>query len=153
MSQDKAAMSAITPYLCCSNAAVAIDFYKAALGAEEVMRLAEPGGRVGHAELRIGGALVMLSDEYPEMGISSPQTLGGSPVSIALLVPDVDALIAKAAAAGATVTRAAADQFYGHRSGTFTDPAGHRWHVSTVKEDLSNAEIQRRFDAMMAKSG
>ncbi|TMB21146.1 MAG: VOC family protein [Deltaproteobacteria bacterium] len=142
-----------TPYLCCKDAARAIEFYKKAFGATEAMRLSEPGGRIGHAEIRIGDAPIMLSDEYPEMDVRSPQSLGGSPVLIHLYVDDVDALASRAVAAGAKLLRPVADQFYGDRSGTLTDPFGHRWMIATRKEDVSAAEMQKRYDALMKTGG
>ena len=142
-----------TPYLCCKDAARAIEFYKKAFGATEAMRLSEPGGRIGHAEIRIGDAPIMLSDEYPEMDVRSPQSLGGSPVLIHLYVDDVDALASRAVAAGAKLLRPVADQFYGDRSGTLTDPFGHRWMIATRKEDVSAAEMQKRYDALMKAGG
>lgn len=138
-----------TPYLCCRDAARALDFYVAAFGAVETMRLAEPSGRIGHAELALGDAVIMVSDEYPEMNVRSPQALGGTPVAIHLYVESVDAFCARAVAAGATQTRAVADQFYGDRAGQLEDPFGHRWSVATRIEDVSTAEMQRRYDAMM----
>ena len=144
-------VNAITPYLCCRDAAAAIEFYKNAFGATEDYRLAEPGGRIGHAEIRINGAPLMLSDEYPDMGVLSPQSLGGSAVAIHLYVADADAVEAKASAAGAKIVRPVADQFYGDRSGTLEDPFGHRWFVSTRKEVLSGAEVKRRYDEMISK--
>jgi len=142
-----------TPYLCCKDAARAIEFYKKAFGATEAIRLSEPGGRIGHAEIRIGDAPIMLSDEYPEMDVRSPQSLGGSPVLIHLYVDDVDALASRAVAAGAKLLRPVADQFYGDRSGTLTDPFGHRWMIATRKEDVSAAEMQKRYDALMKAGG
>lgn len=141
----------MTPYLCVAGAADAIAFYVRAFGAVETMRLAEPGGRIGHAEITIGGAPLMLSDEYPEEGVKSPKTIGGTPVAIHVYVPDVDALAERAAAAGATIVRPVADQFYGDRSTTLLDPFGHRWFFATRKEELSNEEVQRRYDALMAQ--
>ena len=138
-------MSNAIPYLCCRGAARALDFYAAAFGAVETMRLAEPSGRIGHAEITIEGARVMLSDEYPEMDVRSPQTIGGSPVMIHLYVSDVDAVAARAVAAGATLERPVADQFYGDRSGQLRDPFGHRWSIATRKEELSAEEITRRY--------
>lgn len=138
-----------TPYLCCKGAAGAIEFYKKAFGATEVMRLAEPGGRIGHAEIKIGAAIVMLADEYPEMDVRSPLTLGGSPVTIHLYVDDVDALARRAVEAGAKLLRPVEDQFYGDRSGRLSDPFGHVWIISTHTEDVSPAELQRRYEAMM----
>lgn len=140
-----------TPYLCCKGAAKAIDFYKEAFGAVETMRLAEPAGRIGHAELRIGNAAIMLADEYPDMGVVSPATLGGSPVSIHLYVDDVDAVFEQAVAAGAKATRPPADQFYGDRSASLEDPFGHKWMVATHIEDVSPEDMQKRYDAMMGK--
>ncbi len=137
-----------TPYLSIKGAAEAIDFYKRAFGATETMRLAEPGGRIGHAEIRIGRATIMLSDEYPEMGVLSPKTLGGSPVTIHLYVEDVDALARQAEAAGIKTLRPVADQFYGDRGGKFEDPFGHLWHFATHKEDVSPEEMNRRAAAL-----
>jgi PhnB protein len=137
-----------TPYLCVRGGAAAIEFYIEAFGATELMRLAEPDGRIGHAEIRIGDAIIMLSDEYPEMEVVSPQSLGGTPVLIHLYVEDVDALFARAAAAGAIVKRAPADEFYGDRSGTLVDPFGHRWMLATHKEDISPGEMQKRYEGL-----
>ena len=142
-------MHGATPYLCCRDAARAIEFYKEAFGAVETMRLAEPNGRVGHAELRIGEALLMLSDEYPEMKILSPQALGGTATAIHLYVENVDAFCARAVAAGATFSRPVADQFYGDRVGTLYDPFGHRWSIATRVADVSTEEVHRRYDALM----
>jgi len=138
---------AVTPYLIARNASAAIEFYKKAFGAEEVYRLAMPDGRVGHAELRIGGSVVMLADEFPEMGAKSPAALGGTPVSLLLYVADSDAVAARAVAAGAKVKRPVVDQFYGDRSGTFEDPFGHVWTIATRKENLTPEEIGRRAAA------
>ena len=138
-----------TPYLCCRDASRAIEFYQRAFGAAEVMRLAEPNGRIGHAEIKIGKAVIMLSDEYPDFGANSPQSLGGSPVTIHLYVEDVDALVAQAAGAGATVQRPPTDQFYGDRSASLTDPFGHRWMLATHREDVTSDELQKRYQAMM----
>jgi len=140
-----------TPYLCVRGGAAAIAFYVQAFGATELMRLAEPGGKIAHAEIKIGDAPIMLADEYPEMGVVSPQALGGSPVLIHLYVPDVDALFARAVAAGATVKRGPADQFYGDRSGTLVDPFGHTWMLATRKEEVSGAEVARRFRELSAE--
>jgi PhnB protein len=137
----------VTPYLIVAGAARAIDFYKQAFGALERMRLTDPGGNVGHAELTIGGSVVMLADEYPDMGFRGPQAIGGSPVGLHLYVADVDAMFAQALAAGATVLQPVQDKFYGDRSGTLRDPFGHLWTLSTHKEDVSPEEITRRFEA------
>jgi PhnB protein len=142
----------VVPYLCVKGAAAAIDFYKQAFGAEEVMRLSEPNGRIGHAEVRINGARIMLADEFPEYDILSPSSRGGSSVSIALEVDDVDVIVARAAKAGATVLQKVADQFYGDRSGKIRDPFGHTWQVSTRIEQLSAEEMQRRYDEILQRS-
>jgi len=113
------------PYLIVRNAAAAIEFYKNAFEADEIMRLEEPDGRIGHAEIRIGDAAIMLADEYPEYGIVGPQTIGGSGVSIHLAVDDADAFAERAAAAGAKILRPVKDEFYGERSGKIQDPFGH----------------------------
>jgi PhnB protein len=136
------------PYLSCKNSAAAIDFYKKAFGATELMRMTQPDGRVGHAELKIGGALIMMADEFPEMGVLSPQSLGGSPVGIHIYVQDVDAVAERAVAAGAKLLRPVADQFYGDRSATMEDPYGHKWFFATHKEDVSPEELKRRHEAM-----
>ena len=142
-------MTSLAPYLCCNDAARALGFYTAALGATETMRLTEPGGRIGHAEISLGGATIMLSDEYPDHGARSPRTIGGTPVKLHLYVDDVDAVVARAAAAGATIVRAPTDQFYGDRAGEIEDPFGHHWMLATRKEAVSPQEIQRRYAAMM----
>jgi len=139
----------VTPYLIVNNAAAAIDFYKKAFNAVEIMRFPGPGGRIMHAEVKIGDSPVMLADEMPEEGYVGPQASGGSSVSLHLYVDNVDAYFAQAVAAGATIKRAVEDQFYGDRSGTLVDPFGHIWSISTHKEDVSMDEMQRR----MAKLG
>jgi PhnB protein len=126
----------ITPYLCVNGAARALDFYARAFGAVETLRLDAPGGRIGHAEIRIGGAPLFLADEFPEIDVLSPQTLGGSPVTIHLTVPGVDALFERALAASATVLRPVADQGHGHRNGKLTDPFGHVWMLSSFGQEL-----------------
>jgi uncharacterized glyoxalase superfamily protein PhnB len=136
-------------YLRMKDAAKAIDFYQRAFGATEKFRLCEPSGRVGHAELDFGGTTLMLSDEFPEYGIQGPQSLGGTTLSIHLHVDDADALIRRAVAAGATIVRPAADQFYGERSGTVRDPFGHEWNIGHEIEKVTTDEMQRRYDAMM----
>ncbi len=136
-----------TPYICCKGAAEAIEFYKKAFGAEELMRLETPGGGIGHAEVKIGGGIIMIADEYPDMGFRSPQSIGGTPVSIYIYVTDVDALAKRAAAAGAKILRPVADQFYGDRSVSLEDPFGHRWGFATHVEDVSPEEITRRAKA------
>jgi PhnB protein len=139
-----------TPYLSIKGAADAIEFYKKAFGATEKMRMPRPDGRIGHAEIKIGKANIMLADEHPEINFLSPRTLGGSPVTIHIYVEDVDALASKAEAAGAKVMRKVSDQFYGDRTGQFEDPFGHVWHFATHKEDVSNEEMQRRMSAQSA---
>ena len=141
----------VTPYLVIKGAAAAIDFYKKAFGATELMRMPHPDGRIGHAELKFGDSHVMLADEFPEMNVVSPQTLGNSPVGLLLYVDDVDATFAKAVSLGATVNKPLADQFYGDRTGTVVDPFGHKWTIATHKEDVSPEEMQRRMAAMSNK--
>jgi PhnB protein len=136
-----------TPYLIIKGAAKAIEFYKKAFGAAEMMRMTQPDGRVGHAEIKIGDSLIMLADEFPEMGARSPQSLGGSPVSILLYVQDVDALTSQAITAGAKVVRPVKDQFYGDRSGSLEDPFGHQWHIATHVEDVPPEEMKKRAAA------
>ena len=135
---------AITAYLSIKGASDAIEFYKKAFGATEVMRMAQPDGRIGHAELQIGDSKIMLADEHPEMDFRSPRAIGGTPVMLHLYVDDVDTIVGRAVAAGAKVLRPIQDQFYGDRSGSVADPYGHVWHVATHKEDLSMDEIRRR---------
>ena len=139
----------VTPYLIVKGAADAIAFYEKAFGATELFRMAGPDGKVGHAEFRIGDSPVMLADEFPEMGAKGPRAFGGSPVHMLIYVEDRDAVFARALAlaAGATVSRPLEDQFYGDRSGTLTDPFGHRWTIATHKEDLSPEELQKRSEA------
>jgi len=141
----------LTPYLVVSGAGRAIDFYKQAFGATELMRMPGPGGRIMHAEIQIGDSRLMLADECPEMDARSPQSVGGTPVGLALYVEDVDAVTARALSAGAKVVRPVQDQFYGDRSGTIADPFGHKWTIGTHKEDLSPEEIQKRAAPMFAK--
>lgn len=139
----------LSSYLTVHDGAQAIAFYQAAFGATERFRLNDPtNGKVGHAELTIQGNLVMLSDEYPEWGRSSPQTLGGTPVSFCLMVENTDAAMDRAVAAGATVKMPASDQFYGFRSGTVIDPFGHEWMLQHEIEKVSPEEMQKRWDAM-----
>jgi PhnB protein len=138
----------VFPYLRLRGASEAIEFYKTVFGAEELFRLTEPGGRIGHAEIRIGKTVLMLSDEYPECGVQGPQSLGGTTFAIHLHVEDADALIEHAVRAGATLVRPAADQFYGERSGTIRDPFGHEWLLGHEIEKVTTEEMQRRYDAM-----
>jgi PhnB protein len=147
-----AATPTVMPYLTVADGKAAIAFYVAVFGARPGLRLDDPSGKVAHAELRIGDALVMLSEPWPDMGVRDPRAIGGSPVTIALLVEDVDATVARAEAAGARVLRPPSDEFYGHRAARIEDPFGHAWHVSTVTERLSDAEIERRWQAMFEKA-
>lgn len=133
----------VTPYMICKGAAEAIEFYKKAFGAVEVMRMAGPNGQIGHAEIKIGDSHIMLSDEHPEMGIYSPQHYGGSPISVLLYVENADATVNAAVATGAKVTRPLKDEFYGDRAGTVVDPFGHQWYVHTHIKDVSPEELQR----------
>jgi PhnB protein len=143
--------TAVTPYLTVKGAAQAIEFYKRAFKAEERLRLQAPDGSVAHAEIAIGGSVVMLSDESPQWDALSPQTVGGTPVSIMLYVENVDAVVKRAVEAGATLTREVADQFYGDRAGGIRDPFGHKWHIATHIEDVSPDEIDRRAAALYGK--
>ena len=142
----------VTPYLRIRGAAEAIEFYRRALGAVETVRMAMPDGRVGHAELKIGDSVIMLADEFPEMNIRGPQTLGGTSVSFCIYLEDSDAAFRRAVDAGAKVLRPVQDQFYGDRSGTVVDPYGHEWTLSTHKEDLSPEEFKKRADAALAQA-
>jgi PhnB protein len=139
----------VTPYLIIKGAAEAIEFYKRAFGATELLRMADPQGRVGHAEIKIGDSVIMLADEQPAMGYRGPRSLGGSSVSILLYLEDVDAVFERAVRAGARAQRPVADQFYGDRSGTLEDPFGHVWTVATHVEDVPAEEMQRRAEAAM----
>jgi PhnB protein len=134
----------VSPYLAIDGAARALEFYKKAFGATERMRMDAPGGKIGHAEIEIEGGLIMLADAFPDMNFRSPQSLGGSPVTIHVYVKDVDSFCARAAEAGATITRPVADQFYGDRSCQLRDPYGHAWSFATHVEDVSPEELQRR---------
>src|SRR5690242_3848755 len=137
-----------TPYLVVDGAARAIEFYKRAFGAREVMRIGAPDGKVGHAEIIIGDSHIMLADEFPEWDARSPQSIGGTPVGLALYFEDCDAVFNQALSLGAKVLKPMQDQFYGDRSGTIADPFGHKWTIATHKEDVSSEEIQRRAAAM-----
>ena len=138
----------LSPYLAIRNAGAAIEFYKKAFDAKELVRMDDPGGKVAHAELEIAGARIMLSDEYPEMDVRGPESLGGSAVTLAIYVADVDAFAQRAVAAGAKILRPVEDQFYGDRAGKLADPFGHRWWVATHKEEVSPEEIRRRAAAL-----
>jgi PhnB protein len=139
----------VTPYLAVKGAAAAIDYYKKAFGAIELMRMPGPDGKIAHAEIKIGNSPIMLGDEVPERDVKGPLTLGGTPIGICLYVPNVDAMFAAAIAAGGKVFYPVKDQFYGDRSGTLIDPFGHKWTVATHIEDVSPADMQKRMEAAM----
>jgi PhnB protein len=138
----------VLPYLRARDANSAIEFYKQVFGAEELYRLVEPSGRIGHAELKFGPAVVMISDEYPEYNILSPLAFSGTGSMIQLQVENVDAIVERAQTAGAIVTMPPTDQFYGQRSAKIRDPFGHEWGLGQTIENVSNDEIQRRFTAL-----
>lgn len=140
----------ITPYLVCQNASDAMDFYAEHFGAQERYRLAMPSGVIAHAEMSVGDSMVMIADEFPEMGILSPQSLGGSPVSLSIYVGDVDAVFLAVLAAGGEELQPVAEQFHGDRAGKLKDPFGHIWHIGTNNENVPPDEIKRRFAAMIA---
>jgi len=140
-----------TPYLIVNGAAAAIEFYKKAFGAREMMRMAGPDGKVGHAEIKIGDSHVMMADEMPNLGFLGPQSRGGTTVQLMIYVKDVDATVDKAVAAGGKLKRAVQDQFYGDRSGTIEDPFGHVWTIATHVEDVPPAELRRRGEEAMKK--
>ncbi len=137
----------VTPYLIVKGAAKAIEFYKQAFGATERTRMAQPDGRIGHAEIQIGDSTIMLADEFPERNIRGPESLGGTPVMIHLYIEDIDTVAKRAVAAGAKEIRPVQDQFYGDRSGMFADPFGHQWNIATHVEDLTAEEIGKRASA------
>ena len=142
----------VTPYLVVRGGTRAIDFYRRAFGATELVRMDAPGGMIGHAELKIGDSIVMLADENPDMGAKSPEAYGGSPVHLMIYVEDCDSVFKRSLGAGGTETRPLKDQFYGDRSGSLTDPFGHSWTIATHKEDLSPEEISKRMAAEMPQS-
>ncbi|QOL48045.1 VOC family protein [Massilia litorea] len=141
-------MHTVTPHLVCANCAEAIEFYKKAFGAIEVMRSPMPDGKIGHAQLRIGDSPLFLADEFPDYGSHSPLSLKGSPVTIHLSVPNVDEIWNNAKAAGATVRMELADMFWGDRYGQLDDPFGHRWSMATHIRDVSPAEMEEAMKAM-----
>ena len=142
----------VTPHLVIRGAAEAIEFYKKAFGAEELMRMPMPDGKIAHAEIKIGDSILMLSEEFPEYGAVSPQSLGGCPGGVFLYVENVDALFAQAVGAGAEVKMPVADQFWGDRYGKLVDPFGHLWAIGTHVEDLTPEEIGRRAAAAMGQA-
>jgi PhnB protein len=139
----------LTPYLIVKGGERALAFYAAVFGAKERIRLAEPSGKIGHAELEIGDSLLMLADEHPDFGALSPVTVGGTPVSLQLYVEDVDATVALAVESGATLLRPITDEFYGDRTGVIVDPFGHRWHLSTQVAAISHEEMLSRWNEML----
>jgi PhnB protein len=138
----------LTPYLVVKGAAEAIEFYKKAFGAVEILRMPGPGGRIMHAEVKIGNSVLMLADENPERGFLSPVSRGGNTSSVMFYADDVDAVFKKAIAAGAKQTSAPEDMFWGDRMGNLTDPFGHSWAIATHKEDVSPEEMEKRMKAM-----
>ncbi len=140
----------LMPYLSIDGADKAIEFYTNVLGAKEVVRMDAPGGKIGHAELKLGDSIIMLADENPEFGNQSPKTVGGTPVTLVVYVEDVDAVFQKALDAGATVLNKVEDQFYGDRTGQFEDPFGHRWNIGTHIEDVSPEEMEKRMAEMFS---
>jgi PhnB protein len=143
------AIKELFPYLHVRDAERAIGFYTEVFGVKELFRLTEPGGRIGHCELDFGGATLMLSGEYPELGIQGPQAGAPTCLSLHLHVDDADAVIARAVAAGAKLEMAPQDHFYGERSGTIRDPFGHRWNIGHSIEQVTPEEMQRRYDEVM----
>jgi uncharacterized glyoxalase superfamily protein PhnB len=153
VSRVPAGMGTITPQLAVKNAAEAIDFYKRALGAREVMRMGSPDGKIMHAELKVSGSIFFLSDEFPEMGCRSPQSLGGSTSSFHVFVPNVDAAFKRAVDAGAQARMPVADMFWGDRYGKVVDPYGHEWGLATHKEDLTPAQLRKRAEEFFKQQG
>jgi PhnB protein len=140
----------VIPYLIVDGASAAIDFYTSVLGATERMRMPGPGDKVMHAELELGNSVIMLADEFPEMNAVSPRSVGGTPVSLYVYVENVDDVFERAVQAGAKPLQAVEDKFYGDRSGTFEDPFGHHWGVSSHVEDVPPDEMSKRMEAMSA---
>lgn len=143
----------VMPYLYIDGAAAAIDFYCDVLGAKERMRMPGPDGKVGHAELQVGDSVVMLADEFPDMGARGPRSVGGSPVGLMVYVDDVDATFARAVELGATAVSPPENQFYGDRSGQIEDPWGHHWFLATHVEDVPPDEMARRAAEVMGGAG
>ena len=143
----------VIPYLSIQGAGKAIDFYSNVFGFEEIMRMGGPDDKIGHAEMKLGDSVIMLSDEMPDMGNKSPKTIGGSPVTVCLYVEDVDSTYKKAIDNGAKEITPLDNQFYGDRSGQFEDPFGHRWNVSSHIEDVSPEEMEKRMAEMMGGQG
>lgn len=151
-SSSSKGFNTVTPYMSVKGALEAIEFYKKAFGATEVGRLSMPDGSIAHSELQIGDSRIMLAEENIQWGNKSPQTLGGSPVTLCIYVEDVDAVFARALEAGGKITgeMEVKDQFYGDRTGSLTDPFGHHWSIMTPLEDVSFEEMQKRMDAMFS---
>ena len=143
----------ITPYLIVDGAGAAIEFYGKVLGTTERMRMPGPDGKVGHAELQLGDSVIMLADEFPDMGAQSPKSIGGTPVTLSVYVENVDDVFARAIEAGATELQGLENKFYGDRSGQFEDPFGHRWNVSSHVEDVPPDEMARRAEEWAAQQG
>jgi PhnB protein len=143
------AIHELFPYLCVANTAKAIEFYTKAFDAREKMRLTEPSGRIGHAEIEFGGTTLMVSDEFPECGITGPTEGCGTPVTLHLHVDNADAMITRALDLGATLERAPKDEFYGERSGVIRDPFGHRWNIGHQIEQVTPDEMQRRYTSLL----
>lgn len=141
------------PYLIIKGAAAALEFYKKAFGATEIMRMPAPGGTIGHAEIKIGKAIIMLADEFPDMDYKSPQAYAGTPVSIMIYVPDVDRFVQRAADAGTKIVRPVENKFYGDRGASLEDPFGHQWHFATHVEDVPPDEMEKRAKAFMKQQG
>jgi PhnB protein len=141
----------VTPYLILHDARAGLEYYQKAFGAKETLKMEGPGGKIMHAEISIGDSVIMMADEFPEMGVRSPKSMGGTPVSILLYVEDVDQRFNKAVAAGGTIKKPLQNQFYGDRSGTYEDPFGHVWTIATHVEDVAPDEMRRRAEAMMAQ--
>ena len=148
--KQKAASQTLRAHATVHDAKAALAFYAKAFGAVEQFRLVEPSGRVGHAEIKIGDSVLMLNDEYPDFGAKSPASVGGSPVAFRIEVPDADAAVGRAVKAGATVVRPVQDEFYGDRMGMVACPFGYRWSLATPKEEVSPAEMQKRWTKMLA---
>jgi PhnB protein len=141
----------VTPYLTLDDAAKALDFYKRAFGAQQTVRMDAPGGKIAHAEMKIGDSMIMLGDEMPNSGSRSPKSLGGTTAGVMLYVEDVDKVFNQAVSAGAEAEMPPTDMFWGDRYGKLKDPFGHSWSVATHKEDVAPAEMQKRMQDMMAK--
>lgn len=143
----------VTPYLACADAAQAIAFYKKAFGAKELLRVPGPGGKIGHAELRIGDSRVMLADEYREMDFLGPLSRGGSAVHLHIYMPSADKVVERAVEAGAKIVQPLEDKFYGDRTGSVQDPFGHVWHIATHVADVPPRELEKRAEKMMKDRG